>query len=181
MLTHITLTEEVLDQLYPEKMKIPFFEALLSNVTLLYFARTNSVLVIPSGGLTLTSGQPPTQPLAHSSPSVSRGQGEKIGRTRVNPNGCKSKTQPIQAAMRKIHSIAARSSRVQLKKHLIQWLSHSPMWKMYFLTLSCWNWSYIAHFSDECSKCWTAWFELLCLQRPHWVCNITLKLSLLKP
>lgn len=148
-------------------------------MTLLYFARTLYEFVIPCGGLTLTTSQhshsfiPPH--------SVPRGQGEKIGRTRVNPNSCKSKSRPIQTAMRKVHSIAARSTRIQLKKPPIQWLSNSPMWKMYFLTLSGWNWSYIVHFSDECSKCRTAWFELSCLQRPHWVCNITLKLSQLIP
>lgn len=56
-----------------ERMGIPFCEALLSNVTLLYFARTFYVFVVPSGGLTLASSQPPTQPLAHSSPLCTDG------------------------------------------------------------------------------------------------------------
>lgn len=68
-----TLTEEVLDQLFPEKLRVPFFEVLLSNVMLLYFARTIYVFVFPSGGLTLTGGQPPTQLLAHSSPLCIKG------------------------------------------------------------------------------------------------------------
>lgn len=80
VLSLITLTEEVLKQLFPEKTRILFFEALLSNVTLLYFPRTISVFVSPSGGLTLTSGQPPSTAARSLTPPhfVPRGQGEKI-------------------------------------------------------------------------------------------------------
>jgi len=49
-----------------EKTGIPFCEAFLSNVTLLYFARTLFVFIIPRGGLALASNQLRTEPLTRS-------------------------------------------------------------------------------------------------------------------
>lgn len=82
----ITLTGRFWINFSPEKMGIPFCEALLSNVALLYFARTFYVFIVPSGGLTLASSQPPTQSLTPSR-SVPMGRGEKIGRTTVRKLG----------------------------------------------------------------------------------------------
>lgn len=86
----ITLTGRFWINFSPEKMGIPFCEALLSNVSLLYFARTFYVLIVPSGGLTLASSQPPTQSLTPSR-SVPMGRGEKIRRTAVRKLGYRDK------------------------------------------------------------------------------------------
>lgn len=73
----ITLTEEVMDQLFPEKRR-PFFEALLSNVTLLYFARTIYVFIIPYGGNKEPAASHPHSCSVPPPHSVQRGQREII-------------------------------------------------------------------------------------------------------